>query len=83
MEMSQWKGGWDRAAEATDALKDALGAIGAPDNARARLRPVVTGRGTPWVDVGAIPAGLAQAVAEVLRAGSDHAASSAGPPGTP
>ncbi|MBD0744838.1 hypothetical protein [Streptomyces sp. CBMA152] len=82
MEMSQWKGGWDRAAEATDALEDALGAIGAPDNARARLRPVVSGRGTPWVDVGAIPAGLAEKVAEVLRAGSGPAASPMGRPRT-
>ncbi|GAA0581195.1 hypothetical protein GCM10010394_07280 [Streptomyces crystallinus] len=77
-EMSQWRGGWDRATAAAEMLKGALGAIGAPENTRERLRPVVSGRGTPWVEVGMIPAGLAERVAEVLRAGSGQAVSSAG-----
>jgi hypothetical protein len=70
MEMQTWRGGWDRAADATEALKGALQGMSATDVQGVRLRPMVSGRGTPWVDVGMIPASLAQQVAVVIRAGS-------------
>lgn len=70
MEMQTWRGGWDRATDAAEALKGALQGMGATDVQAARLQPMVSGRGTPWVDVGMIPASLAQHVAEVIRAGS-------------
>lgn len=69
MEMQTWRGGWDRATDATESLKDALRGMGAAHGQAARLRPMVSGRGTPWVDVGMIPASLAEKVAEVIRAG--------------
>ncbi|OAR25822.1 hypothetical protein A8W25_09820 [Streptomyces sp. ERV7] len=69
MEMRQWRSGWDKAADATEEVRQALNELGASEGATARLRPVVSGKGTPWVDVGMIPASLAQALAEAVRAG--------------
>lgn len=70
MEMQTWRGGWDRAAEATEALREALGVLGATEGATTRLRPIVSGKGTPWVDVGMVPASLAEAIAEAVRTGA-------------
>jgi hypothetical protein len=70
MEMQTWRGGWDRATDATEALRSALEGIGVRDGDAARIRPVVSGRGTPWVDVGMVPASLAEAIAEVIRTGT-------------
>lgn len=69
MEMQAWRGGWDRATAATGALQEALQVAGATDGQAARLRPLVSGKGTPWVDVGMIPASLAERVAEAIRVG--------------
>lgn len=52
--------------------------MGAPDSATKGLRPLVSGRETAWVDVGMIPASLAEKVAEVIRTSRD-AAPEAGP----
>ncbi|CAM5411496.1 hypothetical protein SXANM310S_06164 [Streptomyces xanthochromogenes] len=67
----EWRGGWDRAGRAALSLQGALRGIGAPEGTVVRVRPVLSGRGTPWVEVGMIPASLAEAVAEVLRKGAD------------
>lgn len=69
MRMDEWRGGWDRATNASESLQEALKLIGATDGQAARIRPMVSGRGTPWVEVGMIPAHLAERVAEVLRVG--------------
>lgn len=69
--MREWREGWTRAEKATETLKEALASVGAPEEATRRLRPLVSDRGTPWVDVGAIPAHLAEHVAEVLRLAQD------------
>lgn len=70
MEMHEWRGGWDRAQEATEALKVALEGLGVPEGQTVRLRPTVSGRGTPWVDVGMVPAHVAVRIAEAVVAGA-------------
>lgn len=65
--MAEWQDGWDRAENATQALREALEGMGAPEDVRRRLRPLVSDRGTPWVDVGQVPAHVAERLAEVLR----------------
>lgn len=78
MEMQQWRDGWTRASDATEALRKALDELGATEGMRERLRPIVSGRGTPWVELGMIPASLAEAVAEAIRAGLENTAPAMG-----
>ena len=68
--MREWRDAWDRAQHATDALREALDGMGAGATRTAHLRPTVSRKGTAWVDVGQLPAYLAERVAEVIRAGS-------------
>ncbi|MFD7536446.1 hypothetical protein [Streptomyces sp. NPDC059819] len=68
MRMDEWRDGWDRAGNATKSLQEAFQDAGATEVQANRLRPLVSGRGTPWVDVGMIPASLAEKLAEVIRA---------------
>uniref|UniRef100_A0AAU2UZC8 Uncharacterized protein n=1 Tax=Streptomyces sp. NBC_00003 TaxID=2903608 RepID=A0AAU2UZC8_9ACTN len=78
MRMQQWRDAWARAAYAAEVLRKAMEEMGAPDSATKGLRPLVSGRETAWVDVGMIPASLAEKVAEVIRTSRD-AAPEAGP----
>ncbi|MFE9371960.1 hypothetical protein ACFYM2_19605 [Streptomyces sp. NPDC006711] len=72
--MREWRDAWTRAQHATDALREALNGMGAGVTQTSHLRPTVSRKGTAWVDVGQLPAHLAEQVAEVIRAGSlDHA----------
>ncbi|PKV88877.1 hypothetical protein BX283_6504 [Streptomyces sp. TLI_146] len=71
--MQEWRDAWDRAQNATDALREALNGMGAEATRTARLRPMLSRKGTAWVEVGQLPAYLAERVAEVIRLGSlDH-----------
>ncbi|MFJ8308305.1 MULTISPECIES: hypothetical protein [unclassified Streptomyces] len=70
MRMDEWRDGWDRAAQASELLQDALRAVGAAEGRVARVRPLVSGRGTPWAEIGAVPASLAEKLAEALRNGT-------------
>ncbi len=73
MEMQEWRAAWDRAQNATDSLREALNSAGAQVTQTSHLRPFVSRRGTPWVDVGQLPAHLAERVAELIRVGAlDH-----------
>ncbi len=65
--MDEWRGGWKRAEDAHASLVAAFEHVGATETQLRRLRPLVSGRGTPWVDVGMIPASLAEKLAEVIR----------------
>ncbi|WP_371653285.1 MULTISPECIES: hypothetical protein [unclassified Streptomyces] len=70
MKMREWREGWDRAAAAASTLAEAFRAAGATEGQVNRLRPTVSGKGTPWVDVGMVPASLAVRIAEAMRAGT-------------
>ncbi|MFG2717114.1 hypothetical protein ACGFW5_02220 [Streptomyces sp. NPDC048416] len=70
MEMQEWRDAWTRAGSATEALREALTGMGAGVTQTAHLRPMVSRKGTAWVDVGQLPAHLAERVAEVIRTGS-------------
>ncbi|MFG3283573.1 hypothetical protein [Streptomyces sp. NPDC048111] len=70
MNTQDWHAAWDHAQDATDALRVALSDLGAGASQLMHLRPMVTRRGTAWVDVGQLPADLAVKLAEVIRVGT-------------
>lgn len=70
MEMQEWRDAWVRAENATDALRDAMNGAGAQVTQTCHMRPMVSRRGTAWVDVGQLPAHLAERVAEMIRIGA-------------
>ncbi|MGW2479200.1 hypothetical protein ACWCWQ_05065 [Streptomyces sp. NPDC001571] len=69
MDVQEWRAAWDRAQDATDALRTALSDMGAQETQVMHLRPMVNRRGTAWVDVGQLPADLAARLAGVIRVG--------------
>lgn len=69
MEMQQWRGSWDRAQSARDALCGALEALGVPQPVRDRLRPVVSSKGAAWVEPGLMAADVVEHIAEAIRTG--------------
>ncbi len=68
MNTQDWDEAWDHAQDATEALRVALSDMGAGASQLMHLRPMVTRRGTTWVDVGQLPADLAAKLADVIRA---------------
>ncbi|MFF4188327.1 hypothetical protein ACFYZ9_34535 [Streptomyces sp. NPDC001691] len=70
MDMQEWRAAWDRAQDATDALRTALSDMGAGQTQVSHVRPAVSRKGTAWVDVGQLPASVAERLAEVIRVGS-------------
>ncbi|MET9365190.1 hypothetical protein ABZX93_30360 [Streptomyces sp. NPDC006632] len=79
MGTQEWRDAWVRAECAADTLGEALGGMGAGAAQTARPRPLVSRKGTAWVDVGQLPAHLAERVAEVIRAGTRDRAGRPGP----
>ncbi|MGW7364809.1 hypothetical protein ACWGI8_15600 [Streptomyces sp. NPDC054841] len=67
MDMQTWRDSRTRADDATKALREALEALGVPENVREHLRPMVTHSGTPYVHVGMVRADHIERVAEALR----------------
>ncbi|MEU2796167.1 hypothetical protein [Streptomyces sp. NPDC006863] len=67
VEMQQWRDGRKAAENATEALSGALVALGIEAERVSHLRPVVAYSGRPYVHMGAMPAELAERMAEALR----------------
>ncbi|MEU3065516.1 hypothetical protein ABZ712_01100 [Streptomyces sp. NPDC006906] len=67
VEMQQWRDGRKAAENATEALSGALVALGIEAERVSHLRPVVACSGRPYVHMGAMPAELAERMAEALR----------------
>ncbi|GGZ75544.1 hypothetical protein [Streptomyces bluensis] len=67
MDMQTWRNSRSRADDATNALREALAALGIPERVQQRLRPTVTHRGTPLVYLGMIHAEHIEQIAEALR----------------
>lgn len=67
MDMQTRRDGRARADDATDALRQALEALGVPERVRDHVRPVVLHTGTPYVHVGMVRADHIEQIAEALR----------------
>jgi hypothetical protein len=83
MDMQTWRDSRDRADNATQALRDALAAIGLPERVQRHPRPMVTHSGAAFVHVGMLRAEYVEQIAEVLRIAAETraAASAAQEPG--
>ncbi len=68
MDMQTWRDSRARAAEATEALRAALAALGTPESVWGSVRPVVTHKGAAYVHVGMVRADVAEQMAKALRA---------------
>ncbi|MFD7554676.1 hypothetical protein ACFV9E_09100 [Streptomyces sp. NPDC059835] len=66
--MQTWRDGRTRAVEASEAVREALAALGLPESAWSGVRPIVAHTGTPYVHLGMIRADQVQLIAEALRA---------------
>ncbi|MER6713791.1 hypothetical protein [Streptomyces sp. NPDC000877] len=67
MDMQTYRNGRKQAEDAADALKEALAGLGFPESVWSGIRPMVTHRGTPYVHIGMIRAGVAEKMAEAMR----------------
>ncbi|MFJ4707119.1 hypothetical protein ACIP6I_20015 [Streptomyces anulatus] len=67
VEMQQWRDGRKAAENATEALSEALMALGIEAEQVSHLRPVVAYSGRPYVHMGVMPADLVERMAEALR----------------
>ncbi|MGW0393137.1 hypothetical protein ACWDYJ_20015 [Streptomyces sp. NPDC003042] len=68
MDMQTWRDGRTRAADAAEAIRTALAALGVAESAWSGIRPTVTHTGRPYVHLGMIRADVVEQVAEALRA---------------
>ncbi|GAA4942252.1 hypothetical protein GCM10023238_05120 [Streptomyces heliomycini] len=68
MDMQTWRDSRARAVEATEALRAALAALGAPESVWGAVRPVVTHKGTAYVHVGMVRADVAEKMTEAMGA---------------
>ncbi|MEU9370948.1 hypothetical protein AB0D71_41125 [Streptomyces avermitilis] len=71
MDMQTWRASRARADNATNALREALTALGLPERVQQHLRPMVTHSGTPLVHVGMLNAEYIEQIAEALRAAAE------------
>jgi hypothetical protein len=71
MDMQTWRHSRSRADDATEALREALAALGISARMLERLRPMVTHSGKPLVHVGILGAEHAEQIAEALRAAAE------------
>jgi hypothetical protein len=74
MDMQAWRDGHDRAADAMEALRAALAALGVSESAWSGLRPTVTHTGRPYVHLGMLPADVVERIADALRLPPAHCA---------
>ncbi|WP_405798774.1 hypothetical protein [Streptomyces sp. NBC_01506] len=71
MDMQTWRNSRSRADNATNALREALAALGLPERVQQHLRPMVTHSGTPLVHVGMLNAEYIEQIAEALRVAAE------------
>lgn len=67
MDIQTWRDGRAAAVEATEVLRAALAAFGAPESVWVTVRPVVTHKGTAYVHVGMVRADVAEQMAAAMR----------------
>ena len=67
MDMQTWRDSRSRADNATQALREALAALGLSDRVQEHLRPMVTHSGIPYVHVGMLKAEYVEQIADALR----------------
>ena len=67
MDMQTWRDSRSQADNATNALREALAALGIPERVQRPLRPMVTPSGKPLVPLGMIHAEHIEQIAEALR----------------
>lgn len=67
MDMQTWRDSHGRADNATNALREALAALGLPERVQRHLQPVVTRNGTAFVHVGMLRAEYVEQIAEAFR----------------
>jgi len=66
MDMQTWRDSRSRAENATQALREALVAIGLPQCVQEHPRPMVTHSGMPFVHVGMLKAEYVEQIADAL-----------------
>ncbi|GAA4909173.1 hypothetical protein GCM10023237_31270 [Streptomyces coeruleoprunus] len=66
MPMEEWRETWAYAEEMTEALREALSALGIPRTSYRSIRPVITHRGQMYVAVGMLRADAAAVLANAL-----------------
>lgn len=71
MDMQTWRDSRSRADSATDALREALAALGIPEHVQRYLRPVVTHHARPFVHMGLLRAEYVEQIAEALRVAAE------------
>ncbi|MFI9047673.1 hypothetical protein [Streptomyces sp. NPDC053427] len=72
MDIQTWRDGRTAALNASEAMREALAALGLPESSYAAIRPQVTPRGQPLVHLGSIPAAHVEQIAEALRNTRTH-----------
>jgi hypothetical protein len=67
MDMQTWRDSHARATDAAEAFCAALAAVGLPESVMRGVRPVVTYKGRPCVELGVFPADVVERMAEAVR----------------
>ncbi|MFJ9348960.1 hypothetical protein [Streptomyces sp. NPDC101237] len=68
MDMQTWRDSRAKATQATEALRAALAALGAPESVWGSVRPMVTHKGTAYVHVGMVRADVVEQMAKAMKA---------------
>lgn len=68
MDMQTYRDGRKQAADAADAIREALAALGLPESVWRGIRPMVTHKGLAYVHLGMVRADAAARMAEAMRA---------------
>lgn len=67
MDMQTWRDSHAHATDAAESLCAALAALGLPESVLRGIRPVVTYKGRPCVELGVFPADVVERLAEAVR----------------
>ncbi|MEU0583777.1 hypothetical protein [Streptomyces sp. NPDC006132] len=67
MDMQTYRDGRKQAADAAEAIREALAGLGLPESVWGGVRPMVTHSGKPYVNLGMVRADAAEKMAEAMQ----------------
>jgi hypothetical protein len=68
MDMQTYRDGRKQATDAAEAIREALAGLSLPESVWGSVRPMVTHSGKPYVHLGMVRAGVAERMAEAMKA---------------
>ncbi|MGW5676273.1 hypothetical protein ACWEV4_14550 [Streptomyces sp. NPDC003860] len=68
MTTEEWRACWKRADHAAERLREVMDALGVPEGKRGPVRPLVTNKGTAFVDIGMLRDDVVLKLVEAVRA---------------